>query len=76
MRRGLGSDGHRSGGPFEDGSETLSAPDAHRFQSVASLSAVQLPKHCREDPAAGSADRVPEAYPRAIHVQSLKVGIR
>jgi hypothetical protein len=48
---------------FEDGRNALSAADAHRLESVASISTRQLVQQRGQDPDTGRADRVTQGYP-------------
>jgi hypothetical protein len=48
----------RLGDPLKDGGDALAAPAAHRLETVRTLPAVQLPKHCGHDSAPGGAERV------------------
>src|SRR6185437_2569574 len=56
---------------LEDRGDALAAADAHGFQAVLAVAAVQLAQQVGEDPSAGGADRVPEADARSVDVQAV-----
>ena len=61
---------NRLTGPFQEGGDALSQPDAHAGNTKSPLLRLQLMTQCREESGAGTTERVPEGDGAALAVEA------